>query len=120
MLYTISDITGGLLEYLVDHYFPNTFIQTIIRIRKNVNNAIQHSLFLVFQVYKKLGEIHLAQMHFSWAVDLDPKGANNQIKEAVDKRYLPDDDDVGIDDADLMGSSVETGDETNSDIDPPE
>lgn len=44
-------------------------------------------------MYKKLGESHLAQMNFSWAIDLDPKGANNQIKEAIDKRYLPDDDD---------------------------
>ncbi len=23
-------------------------------------------------------------MNFSWAMDLDPKGANNQIKEAID------------------------------------
>jgi hypothetical protein len=23
-------------------------------------------------------------MHFSWATDLDPKGANSQIKEAID------------------------------------
>lgn len=39
-------------------------------------------------------------MHFSWATDLDPKGATNQIKEAIDPgmtssnadqsgRYLP-------------------------------
>ena len=46
----------------------------------------------VFQVYKKLGQTHLALANFSWALDLDPKGANNQIKEALDKRYLPDDD----------------------------
>ena len=26
----------------------------------------------------------LAMMNFSWAMDLDPKGANNQIKEAID------------------------------------
>ena len=52
-------------------------------------------------MYKQLGESHQAQMYFSWAVDLDPKGANNQIKEAIDKRYLPDDDDVSIDDVDL-------------------
>lgn len=32
-------------------------------------------------------------MNFSWAIDLDPKGSNNQIKEAINKRYLPDDDD---------------------------
>lgn len=47
----------------------------------------------LFKVYKKLGQTHLAQMNFSWAIDLDPKGANNQIKDAIDKRYLPDDDD---------------------------
>lgn len=33
-------------------------------------------------------------MNFSWAMDLDPKGANNQIKEAIDKRYLPDDEPI--------------------------
>ncbi len=26
----------------------------------------------------------LALMHFSWAMDLDPKGANSQIKDALD------------------------------------
>lgn len=46
----------------------------------------------VSQVYKKLGQTHLALMNFSWAMDLDPKGANNQIKEAIDKRYLPEDE----------------------------
>ncbi|RZF36053.1 hypothetical protein LSTR_LSTR005869 [Laodelphax striatellus] len=35
-------------------------------------------------VHKKLGQTHLALMHFSWATDLDPKGANSQIKEAID------------------------------------
>ncbi|XP_061079735.1 cell division cycle protein 27 homolog isoform X2 [Conger conger] len=48
--------------------------------------------FLIGKVYKKLGQTHLALMNFSWAMDLDPKGVNNQIKEAIDKRYLPDDD----------------------------
>ena len=60
-----------------------------------------HDCLCILQVYKKLGENHQAQMYFSWAVDLDPKGANNQIKEAIDKRYLPEDDDVSIDDVDL-------------------
>lgn len=46
----------------------------------------------ILQVYKKLGQTHLALMNFSWAMDLDPKGANNQIKEAIDKRYLPEDE----------------------------
>ncbi|XP_067869192.1 cell division cycle protein 27 homolog [Heterodontus francisci] len=50
--------------------------------------------FLIGKVYKKLGQTHLALMNFSWAMDLDPKGANNQIKEAIDKRYLPDDEPV--------------------------
>ncbi len=45
-------------------------------------------------MYKKLGQTHLALANFSWALDLDPKGANNQIKEALDKRYLPDDDEL--------------------------
>lgn len=35
-------------------------------------------------MHKKLGNTHLALMHFSWATDLDPKGANSQIKEAID------------------------------------
>lgn len=52
---------------------------------------------LVTQVYKKLGQTHLALMNFSWAMDLDPKGANNQIKEAIDKRYLPEDEGNGCD-----------------------
>ena len=36
--------------------------------------------FLMGKVNKKLGNTHLALMNFSWAMDLDPKGANNQIK----------------------------------------
>jgi len=43
--------------------------------------------FLTGKVHKKLGNTHMALMNFSWAMDLDPKGANNQIKEAIDKRY---------------------------------
>uniref|UniRef100_A0A8C6MIM7 Cell division cycle protein 27 homolog n=1 Tax=Nothobranchius furzeri TaxID=105023 RepID=A0A8C6MIM7_NOTFU len=50
--------------------------------------------FLIGKVYKKLGQTHLALMNFSWAMDLDPKGANNQIKEAIDKRYLPEDEGI--------------------------
>ncbi|XP_071451137.1 cell division cycle protein 27 homolog isoform X2 [Hetaerina americana] len=40
--------------------------------------------FLIGKVHNKLGNTHLALMHFSWAMDLDPKGANSQIKEAID------------------------------------
>ncbi|XP_040564895.1 cell division cycle protein 27 homolog isoform X1 [Lepeophtheirus salmonis] len=40
--------------------------------------------FLMGKVYNKLNNKNLALMHFSWAMDLDPKGANSQIKDALD------------------------------------
>ncbi|CAH1366177.1 unnamed protein product [Tenebrio molitor] len=40
--------------------------------------------YLIGKVHKKLGNTDLALMHFSWATDLDPKGASSQIKEAID------------------------------------
>uniref|UniRef100_A0A8I3PHT4 Cell division cycle protein 27 homolog n=1 Tax=Canis lupus familiaris TaxID=9615 RepID=A0A8I3PHT4_CANLF len=57
-----------------------------------------------YKVYKKLGQTHLALMNFSWAMDLDPKGANNQIKEAIDKRYLPDDEEPITQEEQIMGT----------------
>ncbi|XP_022098412.1 cell division cycle protein 27 homolog isoform X2 [Acanthaster planci] len=67
--------------------------------------------FIMGKVYKKCGQTHLALANFSWAVDLDPKGANNQIKEALDKRYLPDDDDPAAEAlADPGPSNADTGD----------
>jgi len=48
---------------------------------------------LMVKVHKKLGNTHLALINFSWATDLDPKGTNNHIKEALDKRCVIDDDD---------------------------
>ncbi|XP_058532613.1 cell division cycle protein 27 homolog isoform X3 [Ochotona princeps] len=60
--------------------------------------------FLIGKVYKKLGQTHLALMNFSWAMDLDPKGANNQIKEAIDKRYLPDDEEPITQEEHIMGT----------------
>ena len=45
------------------------------------------------KVHNKLGNTHLALINFSWATDLDPKGTNNHIKEALDKRCVIDDDD---------------------------
>ena len=58
-------------------------------------------------------------MNFSWAIDLDPKGANNQIKEAINKRYLPDDDDttMGLDTADTMDQSVSVNELSDEDED---
>ena len=35
-------------------------------------------------MHNKLNNTHMALMHFSWAMDLDPKGANSQIKDALD------------------------------------
>ncbi|KAB0795775.1 hypothetical protein PPYR_09836 [Photinus pyralis] len=40
--------------------------------------------YLMGKVHKKLGNTDLALMHFSWATDLDPKGASSQIREAFD------------------------------------
>ncbi|KAF6041218.1 CDC27 [Bugula neritina] len=49
--------------------------------------------FLIGKVHKKLGNAHLSMLNFSWATDLDPKGANNHIKEAIDRRYVTDEED---------------------------
>lgn len=40
--------------------------------------------YLIGKINKKLGNVDSALMHFSWASDLDPKGANNQIKDVFD------------------------------------
>ncbi|KAF5269999.1 hypothetical protein FQR65_LT05798 [Abscondita terminalis] len=40
--------------------------------------------YLIGKVHKNLGNTDLALMHFSWATDLDPKGASSQIREAFD------------------------------------
>lgn len=69
--------------------------------------------FLIGKVYKKLGQTHLALMNFSWAMDLDPKGANNQIKEAIDKRYLPDDEEPLTQDSLYESAEVEESQESS-------
>lgn len=67
--------------------------------------------FLIGKVHKKLGNTHLTLMNFSWATDLDPRGANNQIKGAIDKQYTNDDDDTRED-----RGSVSTERESSHDI----
>ncbi|KAK6166379.1 hypothetical protein SNE40_023090 [Patella caerulea] len=52
--------------------------------------------FLIGKVHRKLGNTHLSLINFSWATDLDPQGANNSIKEAIDKRYSTDADDDDV------------------------
>ena len=51
-------------------------------------------MFCSLQVHKKMGNTHLALINFSWAMDLDPKGTNNHIKETINKRYLTEEDDT--------------------------
>lgn len=60
----------------------------------NIPNSEQFSNMnpLLVQVHKKLGNTHLALMYFSWATDLDPKGVNSQIKEAILSPGQGDDD----------------------------
>lgn len=53
-------------------------------------------------------------MNFSWAMDLDPKGANNGIKEVIDRQYANDEDEVVVcldssDESALPGSSSGVG-----------
>ena len=49
--------------------------------------------FLMGKIYKQLGNIDKAMMHFTTALDLDPKGSN-PIKLAIDKldKYDGDED----------------------------
>lgn len=76
--------------------------------------------FLLGKVHKKLGATHLALMNFSWAMDLDPKGANNQFKEAIDPAInrFPTDDNENTnnnanDNGSDGGSSVAVGPESS-------
>ncbi|XP_037085740.1 cell division cycle protein 27 homolog [Pollicipes pollicipes] len=63
--------------------------------------------FLTGKVHEKLGQAHLARMHFSWAMDLDPKGANNQLKEAIEPALsrLPSDEDKTGGEGGVLGDS---------------
>lgn len=48
--------------------------------------------FLLGKIHKKTGNTHTALMNFSWAMELDPKGANNTIKDVIDKQHSGEDD----------------------------
>ncbi len=61
-----------------------------------------------FQIHKIRGETHLALMNFSWAMDLDPKGASNQIKELIDRHY-GNDEEIMIHSSSLQDSSLGGG-----------
>jgi len=55
--------------------------------------------FLIGKVHNQLGNTHSALMHFSWAMDLDPKGANSQIKDALDPALSRAGQDLGLNDS---------------------
>lgn len=48
--------------------------------------------FLIGKIHKKMGNTHTALMNFSWAMELDPKGANNTIRDVIDKQHSGEDD----------------------------
>lgn len=66
------------------------FLMGKVRIQMFIKNFVCLHYFL--QIHKIRGETHLALMNFSWAMDLDPKGASNQIKELIDRHYGNDDE----------------------------
>lgn len=60
------------------------------------------------QAYQKLGEVHLAQMNFSWALNLDPQGAHTKIKEAMNQQRFTTSNSRSLDDemSDLEESAL--------------
>ena len=59
----------------------------------------------------------MALMHFSWAMDLDPKGANSQIKDALDRsmnKAAQENADVIEDNAPLLEDDEDDEDEEMS------
>ncbi|KAH0954146.1 hypothetical protein HN011_012141 [Eciton burchellii] len=71
--------------------------------------------YSIGKVHKKLGNTHLALMYFSWATDLDPKGVNSQIKEAILSPSQGDDDSppTQSDEQQAQNNSMEQDAETN-------
>lgn len=67
--------------------------------------------YLIGKIHKKLGNVDSALMHFSWATDLDPKGANNQIKDNFDSIIRTQDAALGGEAASstLTTTTVESG-----------
>ena len=77
--------------------------------------------YLIGKIHKKLGNVDLALMHFSWATDLDPKGANNHIKDAFDSFDMSQNTNINLNvEQDVEPSSERSDDSTqvrNRDID---
>lgn len=64
--------------------------------------------YYIGKIHKQLGNVDLALMHFSWATDLDPKGANNQVKDVFDNGNN-DDSQISSDAADMGITGSVTG-----------
>lgn len=71
---------GKVRDQLIERNFLSRFL------------LFNYTYLFLKQVHKKLGNTHLALMYFSWATDLDPKGVNSQIKEAILSPGQGDDD----------------------------
>jgi len=66
--------------------------------------------YLLSKVHRHLKNFHYSYMYMSWSMDLDPKGANNQLKENADKFYSKDEDLLfGVED---MASSMADDDQS--------
>ncbi|XP_046434803.1 cell division cycle protein 27 homolog [Neodiprion pinetum] len=74
--------------------------------------------YSIGKVHKQLGNTHLALMYFSWATDLDPKGVNSQIKEAILSPGQGDDDPTTqLAERQAQNSSTEQEGEASGEVD---
>lgn len=72
--------------------------------------------YLIGKIHKNLGNVDSALMHFSWATDLDPKGANNQLKDAFDSINLTPASDLNVE-TDAEPVSERSDDSTQAQLD---
>ncbi|CAF1365172.1 unnamed protein product [Adineta steineri] len=79
---------AGLLLHLERYHEALTELEELRQI------APKESLvyYLLSKVHRHLKNFHYSYMYMSWSMDLDPKGANNQLKENADKLYSKDED----------------------------
>lgn len=45
---------------------------------------------MIGHIYKKLGNTPQAMIHYSWAMELDPKGANTHLRDIMANPVIPD------------------------------
>lgn len=71
-------------------YFQSGRYQDALRELEQLKQIVPKEsvvFYIIGKIHKKLGNVDLALMNFSWATDLDPKGANNQVKDAFDPSH---------------------------------